>query len=101
MRKKLIMRYGLLSLPFGIGIILFSLGIYNIISSLLFFGGGYVAIKNICDCRKVKKNISLVVNKNKIDDSKKNTYVCNNSVVGLKRTNRHERVKKRVRRIDF
>ena len=60
MKKKMIRRYVLLGFPFLIGSILYGMEIYNIFSSVLFFGGGYVFIKNICDYRYVSKNINKV-----------------------------------------
>ena len=60
LKKKLILRYIFLCIPFIIGIFLYSGGIYNIFSSALFFGGGYITIKNIFDYRKINKNIRKI-----------------------------------------
>lgn len=57
MKRKLIKRYMLLSLPFICGLLLYGIGSYGIVSSLLFFLGGYILIKNIFDYRVVIKNI--------------------------------------------
>ena len=58
MKKNLILKYILISLPFTLGITLYSFGIYNIFSSLLVFLGGYLSIKNTFDYRKLNKNIN-------------------------------------------
>ena len=60
MNKKLIFRCVLLYVPFVVGIGLFSFGIFNLFSSLLLFAGGYLAIKNTFDYRKVKKNVESI-----------------------------------------
>lgn len=107
MYKKLLVRYGLLCLPFVLGVSLYCLSIFNIYSSMLFFVGGYVAIKNLCDYRKIGRNIRLInkkrdnlCNVDKIVDKKDG---CNNksinyssidNIPGIKRV----RVYKRVRR---
>lgn len=79
MKKKLIVRYVFLCMPFIIGIFLYSGGMINIFSSVLFFGGGYVAIKNIFDYRKINKNIrKILVN----DDIKIVIDTENNEVDG-------------------
>ena len=38
-------------------IFLILFGIFNLFSSLLFFAGGYIAVKNTFDYRKIRKNI--------------------------------------------
>lgn len=117
MNKRLLLRYVLLCLPFILGSMLYGLGIINIVSSLLFFVGGYVAIKNIFDYRKVRKNISIVnvrktvdiskgknTNKeieviqevNKYIESNQNVYRSYDNVPGLKRTRRYTKVRRRV-----
>lgn len=99
--KKLILKYILLLLPFLIGSIMFSFGIYNIISSLLFFVGGYVFVKNLFDYRKIKKNRNIIVN-NQIGSIKKDRiYRTSENIPMLKRTRIHHRVRKRVKNIDF
>ena len=60
MKKKLIKKYLLLGIPFLGGSILYGMGIYNIFSSMLFFLGGYIFIKSICDYRIVNKNIKMI-----------------------------------------
>ena len=55
--KKIILKYLMMYLPFVLGGVLFSVGSINLFSSLLFFVGGYIAIKNTLDFRLVKRNI--------------------------------------------
>ena len=70
MNKKLIKRYILLCIPFICGTLLYGIGFYGIVSSLLFFGGGYVVVKNIFDYRMVNKNIKKCIEKDlKIDNN--------------------------------
>ena len=125
MKNRLIKRYMLLCMPFVLGIVLYRYRIFNILSSVLFFGGGYIAIKNICDYRKINKNIRLFsdsydknYNINDMDnrdnvisqsigkDSNKNLeFVKDNSkynykhrednINGLKNTRRYIRVRRR------
>ena len=57
MLKRILFRYSMLSLPFICGILLYMNGIFNIVSSFLFFIGGYVLIKNLCDYRIIRRNI--------------------------------------------
>lgn len=56
MKKKIIRRYLIIGIPFMIGTLLFSIGIINILSSLLLFCGGYILFKNIFDYRKIHRN---------------------------------------------
>ena len=72
MRKKLLGKYILLSVPFLCGCLLYGIGSYGIVSSLLFFCGGYVVIKNLFDYRKINKNIK------KIKDNDLKLDICNN-----------------------
>ena len=65
MKKKLIKRYLMLCLPFVCGLLLYRLGSYGIVSSLLFFCGGYILIKNIFDYRVVRKNIKKCIDNDK------------------------------------
>ena len=65
MKKKIIKRYILLCLPFMCGLLLYGVGNYGIVSSLLFFVGGYVLIKNVFDYRVVMKNINKYVDNGK------------------------------------
>lgn len=123
MKKKLIKRYILLCLPFICGVLLYGIGLYNIVSSLLFFVGGYVLIKNVFDYRVVNKNIRKYVdNSKKIDDGKcdreefdrdrvdkdilkRNEDYCNDKyrykymrcddIPGLKSTRIHKRIRRR------
>jgi len=99
--KKLILKYILLLLPFLVGTVMFSFGIYNIISSLLFFVGGYVFLKNVFDYRKIKKNKKIIEEKYNIIPKENNYYKSSENIVGLKRTRIHHRVRKRVKNIDF
>ena len=82
MKKKLIVRYAFLCMPFIIGVFLYSGGIINIFSSVLFFGSGYVAIKNIFDYRKVNKNIRKIFVKN---DKKIGDVIENNDMDKIKK----------------
>jgi len=65
MKKKLIKRYLMLCLPFVCGLLLYRFGSYGIVSSLLFFCGGYILIKNIFDYRVVRKNIKKCIDNDK------------------------------------
>ena len=113
----------LLCLPFICGVLLYGIGLYNIVSSLLFFVGGYVLIKNVFDYRVVNKNIRKYVdNSKKIDDGKcdreefdrdrvdkdilkRNEDYCNDKyrykymrcddILGLKSTRIHKRIRRR------
>lgn len=120
MRKKLIKRYVLLCIPFICGCLLYGIGSYGIVSSILFFGGGYVVIKNIFDYRMVNKNKkkcinkglridnndnmdSLLLDRENIDvsvninsDNKYNyEYRKSDNILGLKNTRRHIKVRRR------
>ena len=93
-------KYLFICLPFLFGSVLFSFGIYNLISSLLFFVGGYVVLKNIFDYRKLlrnrdENNSNSVVTKNGYQ--KDYSYRDAERIVGLKRTRRYSRVRRRVR----
>ena len=94
MRKKRLIKYILLFLPFIIGSVCFSLGIYNLCSSLLFFGGLYVGLKNIFNYRKINNDISRI---EKVNSDIKNGYRSYDSVVGIKRTRRYSKVRKRMK----
>lgn len=78
MNKKLILKYIFICSPFLIGTILFTLGIFNIFSSVLLFLGGYIAIKNIFDYRKVRKNINSVNRVEKRIDYPKTNHIFKN-----------------------
>ena len=86
MRKKRLIRNILLFLPFIIGSVCFS--------SLLFFGGLYVGLKNIFNYRKINNDISRI---EKVNSDIKNGYRSYDSVVGIKRTRRYSRVRKRIK----
>lgn len=94
MNKKLLFWYLFLGIPFFVGVILYCLGIFNIFSSLLFFCGGYVVLKNVTDYRKIKKiNNKVIMN----EDNKKNNSRCINSenIVGFKRNIRYSKVRRK------
>ena len=55
----------LLGLPFICGVLSYVIGSYSIVSSLLFFVGGYVLIKNVFDYRMVRKNIMKCIDNDK------------------------------------
>ena len=97
MNKKLIFRYVLLYVPFVLGIGLFSFGIFNLFSSLLLFAGGYLAIKNTFDYRKVKKNVESI----QIEDNskKKDDYTDKSSenITNFKRVKKYSRVRKKIK----
>jgi len=99
--KKLILKYILLFLPFLVGSIMFSFGIYNIISSLLFFAGGYVFVKNIFDYRKIRKNKELIMDNQTDIVKNERVYRTCEEIPMLKRTRIHHRVRKRIKHIDF
>ena len=97
MKKKLIVKYVFLYLPFFVGIFMFSFGIVNIFSSLFLFLGGYIAIKNTFDYRMVRKNID---NTNRCNDSCRKVSVSSKEMektIGVKRTRRYSRVRKRIK----
>lgn len=107
MNKKLILRYILMYIPFSLGVILFSSGTINLFSSLLLFVGGYVAIKNTFDYRKIRKNVKSInqVNRNNINNKvnsssyKKDYSRVKNPehIIGFKRNIRHPKVRKRTK----
>lgn len=65
MKIKLVKRYLLLALPFICGLFLYGIGSYDIVSSLLFFCGGYLLIKNVFDYRMVRKNFIKCIDNDK------------------------------------
>ena len=98
MNKKL--KYLLICLPFVIGGILFSFGVYNLFSSILFFAGGYIALKNIFDYRKIIKNRNNntpVIPEVKSSYKKDYSYRSAENIVGLKKTRRYSRIRRRVK----
>ena len=97
MNKNILLKYMLMYVPFVLGIVLFSFGIYNVFSSLLLFVGGYVAVKNTFDYRKIRKNAENVKIVN--DTIKQKEVVKRNpeNMVGFKRTRRYGRVRKRIK----
>lgn len=95
--RKIILKYILLGLPFLVGSVMFSFGVYNIISSFLFFVGGYVFIKNVFDYRKISKNKKMVVDNQIVVEKKNMNYRTSENIPMLKRTRIHHRVRKRVK----
>ena len=98
MKQKLLKKYILLCIPFITGAILYSLSIYNIFSSILFFAGGYIAIKNMCDYRKIKKNINISkkIELKTINNSNNNINYRNiESIKGIKRNRVYKKVRRR------
>ena len=97
---KKINKYILICIPFVSGSLLFSFGIYNFFSSMLFFGGGYVILKKICN-DKIRKinNINNNKNVNEINHSYRKDYSYKNvgNVILYKRVKRNLRVRKRVK----
>ena len=98
-RKKLLLKYLVMMLPFLVGSIMYCFSIYNIVSSLLFFVGGYVFIKNVFDYRKVNKNINK--EKEKVLNNCNRVYRDYDSIPMLKRTRIHRKVRKKIKNIDF
>lgn len=92
-------RYILIWIPFVVGSFLFCFGTFNLFSSLLFFVGGYVGLKNTFDIRRVKKinnqSQSLVKKKYEKDYSYRNRSA--EDIVGFKRARRYTKVRKRVK----
>lgn len=108
MRLKLLIKYLLLYLPFVVGIGCYAFGMINLVSSMLLFLGGYVALKNTFDYRKVRGNIqSKKVIKNDCCSIETKVDLNNNlgrqviktknidNIVGLKRVRRYSRVRRR------
>ena len=95
MNRKVMIKYILIYIPFITGIGMYSFSIINLFSSLLFFVGGYIAIKNTLDYRTVKRNIDM----SKID----NIYIDddyndkNNNIVCVRKMKRNIKVRKRVK----
>lgn len=63
--------------PFITGIILCSVSIINLFSLLLLFVGGYIAIKNTFDYRKVRKNMNMVYSQSEVVREKNYKEVVN------------------------
>ena len=72
--EKIIIKYLMMYIAFILGIILFSFGITNLFSSMLFFVGGYASIKNTLDYRIIKRNIGKF---KKYDSVKLNDFSVN------------------------
>lgn len=97
MNKKILFKYILIFLPFVTGVLLFSFGIVNIFSALLFFVGGYIAMKNSLDYRKIKKNNDVLIRKDNSVNRKEYDLRSSEQIVGFKRNVRYPRVRKRVK----
>ena len=94
MMKKIVLKYILMYIPFIVGIMLYSFNIYNLFSSLLLFVGGYIALKNTLDYRRVNKNI---VKENDNSFKRNVINVDNKRVINVKKIKRNIRVRKRVK----
>lgn len=114
-KKKLILII-LKFVPFLIGIVMYGVGIINLISSLLLFVGGYITVKNLFDYRMVRRNLNNILGNRcfdgKISMSMENTYdmvknidndknkkydMANNSDTFLEEKSGKVRIKKRLR----
>lgn len=112
--KKVIIKYLMMYIPFIVGAVLIYSGWVNLLSSLLLFGGGYIAIKNTLDYRLLRKNINkgkmidsvsvknVVLNDEKTLENEKNKSIgikpINHNaeeIIGVKRTRRYTRVRRR------
>lgn len=96
MKKNIILKYILIYLPFIVGISLYSFGIYNIISSLLLFIGGYVSLKNTLDYRKVNKNLISINYKENIKKEYPKSITKEISI-SLRKIKKQPRVRKRTK----
>lgn len=97
---KKMAKYILICLPFISGGLLFSFGVINLFSSVLFFCGGYVALKKILNDKK--REINGVKDKEimfGINNSYKKDYSYRSAenIVGFKKTMRGPKVRKRVK----
>lgn len=63
--------------PFIIGVILCSVSIINLFSLLLLFVGGYIAIKNTFDYRKVRNNMNMIYSHSEVVREKYSKEVVN------------------------
>ena len=100
MDKKRLLYFILKFVPFIIGIILFKLGIINLISSLLLFVGGYISIKNIFDYRVLRKNIDSILDNKYVIEKKEDNFNLNNSNNIYKKRNYSKdkvKIRKRVK----
>lgn len=95
---KKINKYILICLSFISGGLLFSFGIYNFFSSMLFFGGGYVFLKKIFN-DKIKKINDCDVDILDINNGYEKDYSYRNvgNAVLYKRVKKNIRVRKRVK----
>ena len=97
MNKKIILKYTLIYIPFIVGVGLYSNNIYNLPSSLLFFAGGYIALKNTVDYRRVEKNINKINLVNCDGYEKDNECGNDTNVIRVTRKKRNIKVRKRVK----
>lgn len=97
--KKINNKYILICLPFVSGSLLFSFGIYNFFSSMLFFGGGYVILKKICNdkIKKINNIDKKTVPEINCSYKKDYSYRSAGNAVLYKRVKRNLRVRKRVK----
>ena len=97
MKRKLLYRYILIYIPMVVGGVLYCLNSINIVSSLLLFLGGYIAIKNTFDYRMVKKNVKKVSNCENTDRNINDGYSKDKMMIMMKRK-RNIRVRKREKK---
>lgn len=93
-------KYLLICLPFFCGVMLFILGFFNLFSSLLVFVGGYVVLKKIFTDKKRKLNNNdndKIMPEVKSSYEKDYSYRNAENIIGIKRTIRHSKVRKRVK----
>lgn len=93
-------KYLLICLPFFGGVVLFSFGFFNLFSSLLVFVGGYVALKKIATDKKRKLNNNSngkIMSEVKSSYEKDYSYRNAENIIGIKRTIRYPKVRKRVK----
>ena len=96
MKKNKTIKYILLYLPFITGTVLYSFKIYNLFSSLLFFIGGYVILKNTFNYRKIKNKVEPNVKEiENIETSIKEKSIP--STILPQRTKSKCKIKKRIK----
>ena len=109
MNKRLLIKYLIMYFPFVLGVVLFCFGTFNLFSSLLFFLGGYIAIKNTFDYRLIKRNkSSCSIKKDGVEIVNKSNNMVNkdiqrdvikpkkvDDIVGIKSVRRHVKVRRR------
>ena len=111
MNKKILLKYLLMYVTMFAGIVMYNLGIVNIFSTMFTFVGGYIAIKNTFDYRKVRRNMKIlegidnisitkdrdIVIKEMSEDKKTDSIkpIKTENIIGLKRTRVYSRVRRR------